>query len=52
MVTDKDMYGRVQGLNNQLRQGTGEAVDEIGSTFEAMLKDIGRAVQRPFERTR
>ena len=22
VVTDKDMYGRVQGLNNQLRQGT------------------------------
>ncbi|WP_100406569.1 YhcN/YlaJ family sporulation lipoprotein [Bacillus solitudinis] len=50
VVTDNDAVGRIRTMDNELR--TGAAFDEIGSTFEQMLGDLGRAAQRPFERSR
>ncbi|KGA96517.1 hypothetical protein AJ85_17120 [Alkalihalobacillus alcalophilus ATCC 27647 = CGMCC 1.3604] len=50
VVSDKEMYGRVETMDNQLRSGA--AFEEIGATFEDMIRDLGRAVQRPFERSR
>ncbi|OLS36603.1 hypothetical protein BTR22_11260 [Alkalihalophilus pseudofirmus] len=50
VVTDKNTVGRIRTMDDQLR--TGAAFDEVGATFNNMLQDLGRAVQRPFERSR
>ena len=50
VVTDNDAVGRIRTMDNTLRTGT--AFDEIGATFTDMLGDLGRAAQRPFERSR
>lgn len=50
VVTDSDAVNRIRTMDDQLRTGT--AFDEIGATFTDMLGDLGRAVQRPFERSR
>ncbi|WP_227937835.1 YhcN/YlaJ family sporulation lipoprotein [Alkalihalobacillus deserti] len=50
VTTDNDVVGRIRTMDDQLRTGT--AFDEIGATFTSMLNDLGRAVQRPFERSR
>ncbi|WP_078597322.1 YhcN/YlaJ family sporulation lipoprotein [Evansella clarkii] len=50
VVTDEDQVRDVRGMNDRLRAG--EPFEEIGATFEDMLQDLGRAVQRPFERSR
>ncbi|MFC0561825.1 YhcN/YlaJ family sporulation lipoprotein [Halalkalibacter alkalisediminis] len=50
VVTDNDAVGRIRTMDNRLRTGT--AFEEIGATFTEMLGDLGRAAQRPFERSR
>jgi hypothetical protein len=50
VVTDSDAVGRIRTMDNELRTGT--AFEEVGATFTEMLNDLGRAVQRPFERSR
>ncbi len=50
VVTDSDAVGRIRTMDNELR--TGAAFEEVGATFTEMLNDLGRAVQRPFERSR
>ncbi|ARK29203.1 YhcN/YlaJ family sporulation lipoprotein [Halalkalibacter krulwichiae] len=50
VVTDNDAVGRIRTMDNQLRAGT--AFEEIGATFTDMLRDLGRAAGRPFERSR
>ncbi len=37
-------------MDDRLR--TGAAFEEVGATFTDMLQDLGRAAQRPFERSR
>ncbi|WP_332631202.1 YhcN/YlaJ family sporulation lipoprotein [Halalkalibacter flavus] len=50
VVTDSDAVGRIRNMDDRLRTGT--AFDEVTATFTDMLGDLGRAVQRPFERSR
>jgi spore cortex protein len=50
VVTDKNTVGRIRTMDDELR--TGAAFNEVGATFNDMLQDLGRAVQRPFERSR
>jgi len=50
VVTQRDGVERIHGMGNRLRGG--EPFEEIGATFNAMLDDLGDAIQRPFERTR
>ncbi|WP_157796435.1 YhcN/YlaJ family sporulation lipoprotein [Bacillus sp. FJAT-45037] len=50
VVTDKDAVGRIRTMDDQLRSGA--AFDEVGSTFNTMVNDLGNAVTRPFERSR
>ncbi|OIJ07723.1 hypothetical protein BKP35_18795 [Anaerobacillus arseniciselenatis] len=50
VVTERDQFNRVRTVDDRLRGG--EAIDEVGATITEMFGDFGRAVQRPFERTR
>ncbi|MED4079419.1 YhcN/YlaJ family sporulation lipoprotein [Halalkalibacterium halodurans] len=50
VVSDADVFDRVRTMDDRLR--TGAAWNEVGATFRTMLEDLGRAAQRPFERTR
>ncbi|KYG31860.1 YhcN/YlaJ family sporulation lipoprotein [Alkalihalobacillus trypoxylicola] len=50
VVTDRNMYNRIQNVDDRIRNG--EAMEEVGSTIEDMVTDIGRAIQRPFEHSR
>ncbi|TPE68709.1 YhcN/YlaJ family sporulation lipoprotein [Halalkalibacterium halodurans] len=50
VVSDDDVFDRVRTMDDRLR--TGAAWNEVGATFRTMLEDLGRAAQRPFERTR
>jgi hypothetical protein len=50
VVTDNDAVGRIRTIDDRLRAGT--AFEEVGATFTEMLRDLGRAAQRPFERSR
>lgn len=50
VVTDKDAMTRVRTMDDRLRGGA--AFDEVGATFTEMVRDLGRAAGRPFERTR
>ncbi len=50
VVTDSDAVSRIRTMDNELR--TGAAFEEVGATFTQMLNDLGRAVQRPLERSR
>ena len=50
VVTDQDAVTRIRTMDDRLRGGT--AFEEIGATFTEMVRDIGRAAGRPFERTR
>jgi hypothetical protein len=50
VVTDEDAVGRIRTMDDELR--TGVTFEEVGATFNQMLGDLGRAVQRPFERSR
>ncbi|WP_096188240.1 YhcN/YlaJ family sporulation lipoprotein [Evansella halocellulosilytica] len=50
VVTDQEHLRTIRGMDEQLRAG--EPFEEVGATFDDMLQDLGRAVQRPFERSR
>lgn len=50
VVTDEDRVNRIRTMDDRLRTGT--AFDEVAATFTDMVNDLGRAVQRPFERSR
>ncbi|WP_280768624.1 YhcN/YlaJ family sporulation lipoprotein [Salipaludibacillus daqingensis] len=50
VVTEDDGVETIHGMERQLRAG--EPFEEVGATFNAMLDDLGDAIQRPFERTR
>lgn len=50
VVTEREQIDRVRSLDDRLRGG--EALDEVGATFTEMVRDFGRALGRPFERTR
>lgn len=51
MVTaDKKMYSSMKKMDDRLRSGT--AFKEIEHTFTDMMKDLGSAAKRPFEKSR
>ncbi|WP_165763715.1 YhcN/YlaJ family sporulation lipoprotein [Halalkalibacter urbisdiaboli] len=50
VVTDNDTVGQIRTMDDRLR--TGAAFEEVGATFNDMINDLARAVQRPFERSR
>ncbi|MBU8905489.1 YhcN/YlaJ family sporulation lipoprotein [Desertibacillus haloalkaliphilus] len=50
VVTDRDGVNRIRTMDDRLRGGA--AFDEVGATFREMIGDLGRAAQRPFERSR
>ncbi|UCZ54344.1 YhcN/YlaJ family sporulation lipoprotein [Bacillus shivajii] len=50
VVSDREHFKTVRGMDERLRAG--EPFEEVGATFDDMLQDLGRAVQRPFERSR
>ncbi|UTR14239.1 YhcN/YlaJ family sporulation lipoprotein [Salipaludibacillus sp. LMS25] len=50
IVTERTGVERIHDMENRLRDG--EPFEEVGATFNAMLDDLGDAIQRPFERTR
>ncbi|NEU31547.1 hypothetical protein GN156_12310 [bacterium LRH843] len=50
VVTDRDSVHRIRTMDDRLRTGT--AFQEVGTTFTDMMRDIGSAAARPFERTR
>ncbi|QQK75647.1 YhcN/YlaJ family sporulation lipoprotein [Salicibibacter cibarius] len=49
---DEDIYDDIRGVENDLAEGTGEALDETGATIEGIIEDLSDAAQRPFERSR
>ncbi|WP_096440358.1 YhcN/YlaJ family sporulation lipoprotein [Alteribacter populi] len=48
--SDREQVDRIRGMDDRLRAG--EPFDEVGATFNDMVQDLGRAIQRPFERSR
>ncbi|MGJ9382929.1 YhcN/YlaJ family sporulation lipoprotein [Salipaludibacillus sp. CF4.18] len=50
VVTDEAGAQEIHQMEGRLRGG--EAFEEVGETFNAMLDDLGDAIQRPFEQTR
>ena len=50
VVTERDQFNQVRTVDDRLRGG--EALDEVGATINEMFHDFGRAIQRPFERSR
>lgn len=50
VVTEEEGLNRIRDMGNDLRAG--EPIEEIGSTFNSMIDDLGDAIQRPFERSR
>lgn len=50
VVTDESAADEIHQMEGRLRDGA--AFEEIGETFNAMMNDLGNAMQRPFERTR
>lgn len=52
-VTDEnDAFNDLGNIERDMREGTGEIVDETWETLDDMIRDIGNAAQRPFERSR
>ncbi|RNA68736.1 YhcN/YlaJ family sporulation lipoprotein [Alteribacter keqinensis] len=50
VVTEQEQMDRVRSMDDRLRAG--EPFEEVGATFNDMVQDLGRAIQRPFERSR
>lgn len=50
ITADHDMHESMSKMDDQLR--TGSAFKEVESTFAAMMKDLGHAAKRPFEKNR
>ncbi|AXF57742.1 YhcN/YlaJ family sporulation lipoprotein [Salicibibacter kimchii] len=49
---DEEIYDDIRGVENDMAEGTGEALDETGETIEGIIEDLSDAAQRPFERSR
>ncbi|QDI92816.1 hypothetical protein EPH95_17930 [Salicibibacter halophilus] len=49
---DQDVYDDIRGVENDLAEGTGEAMEETGATIEGIIEDVSDAAQRPFEQSR
>ncbi|WP_161568265.1 YhcN/YlaJ family sporulation lipoprotein [Anaerobacillus alkaliphilus] len=50
VVTERDRYNQIRTADDRLRAG--EPFEEVGATINDMFHDFGRAIQRPFERSR
>ncbi len=50
VTTDRDAYSSMSKMDDRLR--TGAAFKEVENTFQDMMKDLGRAAKRPFEKSR
>ncbi len=50
ITTDEDMFTRIRDVDNDLRDGNGFA--EVQSDINAIMDDIGDALQRPFQNNR
>ncbi len=50
VVTERDRYDQIRTADDRLRAG--EPFEEVGATINDMFHDFGRAIQRPFERSR
>jgi spore cortex protein len=50
VTTDREHLNTMRAMDDRLRAG--EPFEEIGATFTDMANDLGRAVQRPFTRSR
>ncbi|WP_026689087.1 YhcN/YlaJ family sporulation lipoprotein [Alteribacter aurantiacus] len=50
VVTDREQLDQVRTMDDRLRAG--EPFEEVGATFNDMVQDLGRAIQRPFQRSR
>ncbi|TMW73982.1 YhcN/YlaJ family sporulation lipoprotein [Alteribacter natronophilus] len=50
VATDRQHLDQLRAMDGRLRAG--EPFEEIGATFNDMAQDLGRAVQRPFTRSR
>ncbi|SDI85017.1 YhcN/YlaJ family sporulation lipoprotein [Natribacillus halophilus] len=52
VTDDPDMFDEIGGAADDLAEGTGQAVDEAGSTIDGIIEDLSDAAQRPFEQSR
>lgn len=50
VVTDQERFSRIRSVDDRLRNGT--PFEEVGDTVTDMVRDIGSAVERPFENFR
>ncbi|MCT8139528.1 YhcN/YlaJ family sporulation lipoprotein [Anaerobacillus sp. CMMVII] len=50
VITERDQYDQIRTADDRLRAG--ETFEEVGATINDMFHDFGRAIQRPFERSR
>lgn len=50
IVTEREQLKNIRGLNRRLQSN--EPFEELGSTIDNILDDIGDAVKRPFEQSR
>ena len=50
IVTERDQYNQIRSADDRLRAG--EPFEEVGATINDMFHDFGRAIQRPFQRSR
>ena len=50
VVTDDDMFDRIRTVDDDLQGG--QAIEEVQSDINAILNDLGDAIQRPFENNR
>ncbi|WP_349408010.1 YhcN/YlaJ family sporulation lipoprotein [Pseudalkalibacillus sp. SCS-8] len=50
VTTDEDMFTRIRDVDNDLRDGNG--FEEARSDIEAIMDDLGDALQRPFQNNR
>ncbi len=50
VVTEDDRYDQIRTLDDRLRAG--EPIEEVGATINEMMRDFGRAIQRPFTQSR
>lgn len=49
VTTDSNMYTRIQDTSNNIRNGTQNGMNEMGSDIRGIIDDLGNAAKRPFE---
>ncbi|MBB6449517.1 hypothetical protein HNR44_001466 [Geomicrobium halophilum] len=52
VTDDEDNFEELGNIQNDLAEGTGNALEETEQTLTDMIEDLGDAAQRPFERSR